>query len=68
MLCRMPAMLYKTSRITARISETLDERWKEETVSLKEVNEGDRLIVRSGDKMPTDGVILKVKQLLTNQL
>ncbi|MDT2297166.1 copper/silver-translocating P-type ATPase CopB [Enterococcus faecium] len=32
---------------------------KEETVSLKEVNEGDRLIVRSGDKMPTDGVILK---------
>src|SRR5699024_10270127 len=30
-----------------------------ETVSLKEVTEGDHLIVRSGDKMPTDGVILK---------
>lgn len=31
----------------------------EETVSLKEVHEGDRLIVRAGDKMPTDGKIDK---------
>lgn len=31
----------------------------EETVSLKEVHEGDRLIVRAGDKMPTDGTIDK---------
>nr|WP_231112539.1 copper/silver-translocating P-type ATPase CopB [Enterococcus mundtii] len=31
----------------------------EETVSLKEVKEGDHLVVRAGDKMPTDGKILK---------
>lgn len=29
----------------------------EEKISLQAVNEGDRLIVRAGDKMPTDGVI-----------
>ncbi len=29
----------------------------EEKISLQEVKEGDRLIVRAGDKMPTDGVI-----------
>ncbi|WP_438770788.1 copper/silver-translocating P-type ATPase CopB [Enterococcus sp. AZ095b] len=31
----------------------------EETISLKEVKEGDHLVVRAGDKMPTDGKILK---------
>lgn len=32
---------------------------KEEKISLQEVHEGDTLIVRAGDKMPTDGQILK---------
>ena len=32
---------------------------KEEKISLQEVHEGDTLIVRAGDKMPTDGLILK---------
>ena len=31
----------------------------EEEIPLQDVQEGDRLIVRSGDKIPTDGKILK---------
>lgn len=32
---------------------------RRETVSLQQIHEGDRLLVRAGDKMPTDGVIEK---------
>ncbi|MBG8108610.1 copper/silver-translocating P-type ATPase CopB [Enterococcus faecium] len=51
--------LQKLAEILPESVKRLTKDGKEETVSLKEVNEGDRLIVRSGDKMPTDGVILK---------
>ncbi|MFD2307316.1 heavy metal translocating P-type ATPase [Enterococcus termitis] len=37
----------------------IDENGKEKRVSLQDVREGDHLIVRAGDKMPTDGVIEK---------
>ncbi|EGP5044231.1 copper/silver-translocating P-type ATPase CopB [Enterococcus faecium] len=51
--------LQKLAELLPKSVKRLTKDGKEETVSLKEVNEGDRLIVRSGDKMPTDGVILK---------
>ncbi|HFN3049394.1 TPA: copper/silver-translocating P-type ATPase CopB [Enterococcus faecium] len=51
--------LQKLAELLPESVKCLTKDGKEETVSLKEVNEGDRLIVRSGDKMPTDGVILK---------
>lgn len=37
---------------------------KEEQVSLQEVHEGDSLIVRAGDKMPTDGTIIKGESII----
>ncbi|EME8106427.1 copper/silver-translocating P-type ATPase CopB [Enterococcus faecium] len=51
--------LQKLAELLPESVKRLTKDGKEETVSLKEVNEGDRLIVRSGDKMPTDGIILK---------
>ncbi|MEB4791637.1 copper/silver-translocating P-type ATPase CopB [Enterococcus sp. E4-162] len=51
--------LQKLAELLPESVKRLTKDGKEETVSLKEVNEGDRLIVQSGDKMPTDGVILK---------
>ncbi|EME7219504.1 copper/silver-translocating P-type ATPase CopB [Enterococcus faecium] len=51
--------LQKLAELLPESVKRLTNEGKEETVSLKEVNEGDHLIVRSGDKMPTDGVILK---------
>ena len=51
--------LQKLAELLPESVKRLTKDGKEETVSSKEVNEGDRLIVRSGDKMPTDGVILK---------
>ncbi|HAR1308911.1 TPA: copper/silver-translocating P-type ATPase CopB [Enterococcus faecium] len=51
--------LQKLAELLPESVKRLTKDGKEETVSLKEVNEGDYLIVRSGDKMPTDGVILK---------
>lgn len=51
--------LQKLAELLPESVKRLTKEGKEETVSLKEVNEGDHLIVRSGDKMPTDGVILK---------
>ncbi|MCK6016496.1 heavy metal translocating P-type ATPase [Enterococcus faecium] len=51
--------LQKLAELLPESVKRLTKDGKEETVSLKEVNEGDRLIVRSGDKIPTDGVILK---------
>lgn len=51
--------LQKLAELLPESVKRLTKDGKEETVSLKEVNQGDRLIVRSGDKMPTDGVILK---------
>lgn len=51
--------LQKLAELLPESVKRLTKDGKEETVSLKEVNEGDCLIVRSGDKMPTDGVILK---------
>ncbi|HAR1668361.1 TPA: copper/silver-translocating P-type ATPase CopB [Enterococcus faecium] len=51
--------LQKLAELLPESVKRLTKDGKEETVSLKEVNEGDRLIVRSGDKMPTDGAILK---------
>ncbi|MCS8592172.1 copper/silver-translocating P-type ATPase CopB [Enterococcus faecium] len=51
--------LQKLAELLPESVKRLTKEGKEETVSLKEVNEGDHLIARSGDKMPTDGVILK---------
>lgn len=51
--------LQKLAELLPESVKRLTKEGKEETVSLKEVTEGDHLIVRSGDKMPTDGVILK---------
>ncbi|EOH55753.1 copper-exporting P-type ATPase B [Enterococcus faecium EnGen0263] len=51
--------LQKLAELLPESVKRLTKEGKEETVSLKEVNEGNHLIVRSGDKMPTDGVILK---------
>ncbi|MFR2129447.1 MAG: copper/silver-translocating P-type ATPase CopB [Enterococcus lactis] len=51
--------LQKLAELLPESVKRLTKEGEEETVSLKEVTEGDHLIVRSGDKMPTDGVILK---------
>lgn len=51
--------LQKLAELLPESVKRLTKEGKEETVSLKEVTEGNHLIVRSGDKMPTDGVILK---------
>ncbi|EGP5447646.1 copper-translocating P-type ATPase [Enterococcus faecium] len=51
--------LQKLAELLPESVKRLTKEGKEETVSLKEVKEGDHLIVRFGDKMPTDGVILK---------
>ena len=51
--------LQKLAELLPESVKRLTKEGKEETISLKEVKEGDHLIVRSGDKMPTDGVILK---------
>ncbi|ELB51132.1 copper/silver-translocating P-type ATPase CopB [Enterococcus faecium] len=51
--------LQKLAELLPESVKRLTKEGKEEAVSLKEVKEGDHLIVRSGDKMPTDGVILK---------
>ena len=51
--------LQKLAELLPESVKRLTKEGKEETVSLEEVTEGDHLIVRSGDKMPTDGVILK---------
>ncbi|EME7181893.1 copper/silver-translocating P-type ATPase CopB [Enterococcus faecium] len=51
--------LQKLAELLPESVKRLTKEGKEEAVSLKEVKEGDHLIVRSGDKMPTDGVIFK---------
>lgn len=40
----------------------------EERVSLQDIKEGDHLIVRAGDKMPSDGVIEKGKTIVDESL
>ncbi|EOA8345135.1 copper/silver-translocating P-type ATPase CopB [Enterococcus hirae] len=51
--------LQKLAELLPESVKRLKKDGTEETVSLKEVHEGDRLIVRAGDKMPTDGTIDK---------
>ncbi|MFN6758367.1 copper/silver-translocating P-type ATPase CopB [Enterococcus hirae] len=51
--------LQKLAELLPELVKRLKKDGTEETVSLKEVHEGDRLIVRAGDKMPTDGTIDK---------
>ncbi|OTP12481.1 copper-exporting P-type ATPase B [Enterococcus sp. 10A9_DIV0425] len=51
--------LQKLAELLPESVKRLKEDGTEETVSLKEVKEGDHLVVRAGDKMPTDGTILK---------
>ncbi|WP_409333690.1 copper/silver-translocating P-type ATPase CopB [Enterococcus durans] len=51
--------LQKLAELLPESVKRLKKDGTEETVSLKEVNEGDHLIVRAGDKMPTDGTIVK---------
>lgn len=51
--------LQKLAELLPESVKRLKKDGTEETVSLKEVKEGDHLVVRSGDKMPTDGVIVK---------
>ncbi|MGY5220196.1 copper/silver-translocating P-type ATPase CopB [Enterococcus hirae] len=51
--------LQKLAELLPESVKRLKKDETEETVSLKEVHEGDRLIVRAGDKMPTDGTIDK---------
>lgn len=51
--------LQKLAELLPESVKRLKKDGTEETVSLKEVHEGDRLIVRAGDKMPTDGAIDK---------
>ncbi|EMF0508437.1 copper/silver-translocating P-type ATPase CopB [Enterococcus hirae] len=51
--------LQKLAELLPESVKRLKKDGTEETVSLKEVHEGDRLIVRAGDKMPTDGTIEK---------
>ncbi|MFN6833362.1 copper/silver-translocating P-type ATPase CopB [Enterococcus hirae] len=51
--------LQKLAELLPESVKRLKKDGTEETVSLKEVYEGDRLIVRAGDKMPTDGTIDK---------
>lgn len=51
--------LQKLAELLPESVKRLKKDGTEENVSLKEVHEGDRLIVRAGDKMPTDGTIDK---------
>lgn len=51
--------LQKLAELLPESVKRLKKDGTEETVSLKEVKEGDHLIVRAGDKMPTDGTIVK---------
>ncbi|WP_423250581.1 copper/silver-translocating P-type ATPase CopB [Enterococcus hirae] len=51
--------LQKLAELLPESVKRLKKDGTEETVSLKEVHEGDRLIVLAGDKMPTDGTIDK---------
>lgn len=51
--------LQKLAELLPESVKRLKKDGTEETVSLKEVHEGDRLIVRAGDKMSTDGTIDK---------
>ena len=51
--------LQKLAELLPESVKRLKKDGTEETISLKEVVEGDHLIVRAGDKMPTDGKIVK---------
>ncbi len=51
--------LQKLAELLPESVKRIKEDGTEETISLKEVHEGDHLVVRSGDKMPTDGIIIK---------
>lgn len=51
--------LQKLAELLPESVKRLKKDGTEENVSLKEVKEGDHLIVRAGDKMPTDGTIVK---------
>lgn len=51
--------LQKLAELLPESVKRLKKDGTEETVSLKEVKEADHLIVRAGDKMPTDGTIVK---------
>lgn len=51
--------LQKLAELLPKTVRKLNKDGSEETISLKDVAEGDHLIVRSGDKIPTDGTIIK---------
>ena len=51
--------LQKLAELLPKTVRKLNKDGSEETISLKDVIEGDHLIVRSGDKIPTDGTIIK---------
>ncbi|MGX7173721.1 heavy metal translocating P-type ATPase [Enterococcus ratti] len=51
--------LQKLAELLPETVKRLKKDGSEESISLKEVNEGDDLVVRAGDQMPTDGVIIK---------
>lgn len=51
--------LQKLAKLLPKTVRKLNKDGSEETISLKDVIEGDHLIVRSGDKIPTDGTIIK---------
>ncbi len=51
--------LQKLAELLPDTVKRLNSDGTEETISLQDVREGDRLVVRSGDKMPTDGTIVK---------
>ncbi|MFV0559385.1 MAG: heavy metal translocating P-type ATPase [Enterococcus sp.] len=56
--------IQKLAELLPESVKRLTKDGKEETVSLKEVHEGDHLIVRAGDKMPTDGRIIKGESIV----
>ena len=56
--------LQKLAELLPESVKRLKKDGTEETVSLKEVKEGDHLVVRAGDKMPTDGTIIKGKTIV----
>lgn len=56
--------LQKLAELLPESVKRLKKDGTEEIVSLKEVKEGDHLIVRAGDKMPTDGTIIKGKTIV----
>ncbi len=51
--------LEEVSRITAGRGESDQEDGSTQKVKLQEIKSGDMLLVRAGDKMPTDGQIIK---------